>query len=125
MTFEERITTSQWMQLPKEIKDLLIKQFNLKRSGFTDVRDMQVVSDGFTNDDLSALTIERLKDYTGLKVGSYYEILSAAIVKLQQPLVEVNKTNEQNEIKETSEVTRTNDSGSETKSKRGKKRETN
>jgi len=117
---EERLTSSQWIQLPQDIRNKLVELFNIPRTGYIDVRNMQVVSDGYTDNDLKTITVDKLKAYTGLEVGSIYELLTQAIIKIQTPL-EVNQTNDNAKT-----TTSTQDQGtvsvrSEPKKGRGKK----
>jgi hypothetical protein len=85
---QPRLNTAEWMEIPHHIRQLIIKQFSLQRSAYTDVRDMKVFSDGYTNDDLKALSLERLKEYTGLAVDDFYAQLTETIIKLQNKNVQ-------------------------------------
>ena len=85
---QPRLNTAEWMEIPHHIRQLIIEQFGLQRSAYTDVRDMKVFSDGYTNDDLKALSLERLKEYTGLMVDDFYAQLTETIIKLQNKNVQ-------------------------------------
>ena len=54
------ITTSQWMSLPKEIREALIIKLGIKKSGPTVVAGNKVVSDGVRQQDLMAITEEQI-----------------------------------------------------------------
>lgn len=61
----KRIYNQHWLELPKEIRDHLVKKLGLVRTGITEVRDQTVLSDGHTNDDLAVITSEKLSEYVG------------------------------------------------------------
>jgi hypothetical protein len=42
----------EWMKLPADVRHKLVLKYELVRTGFTDVRGNQVISDGFTDKDL-------------------------------------------------------------------------
>lgn len=48
-----------WMKLPQETKAELIAKYDLKRSGYTDVRGNVVISDGFTDNDLKEVELNK------------------------------------------------------------------
>lgn len=54
-----------WIHLSKEVRAHLVKVFSLVRSGVTEVRDQEVISDGFTVDDLKQITLEKMNKYIG------------------------------------------------------------
>lgn len=54
-----------WIALPKEKRQHLMKVFNIKPTGVTEVRDQTLISDGMTNDDLKFITLERMCEYIG------------------------------------------------------------
>ena len=54
-----------WISLDKEIRNLLAKDLKIMRTGITEIRDQVVISDGFTNDDLKQITLEKMCEYIG------------------------------------------------------------
>lgn len=54
-----------WISLDKETRLLLAEDLKLTRTGVTEIRDQVVVSDGFTNDDLKQITLEKMCEYIG------------------------------------------------------------
>ncbi len=51
--------------LEKDVKDHLVKIFDLKRSGITEIRDQEVIRDGYSDEDLKAITLEKMIEYVG------------------------------------------------------------
>lgn len=90
----EKIYSQHWMDLPKEIKDHLIKVFSIPRTGITEIRDQTVVTDGHTNTDLQSITAERMAAYIGspadLAFSRLWEItLSKVKYELHPPAFEI------------------------------------
>lgn len=54
-----------WMSLPRETRKHLVKVFDIERTGISEVRDNEVITDGYTNQDLEAITREKMVKYTG------------------------------------------------------------
>jgi hypothetical protein len=61
----DHIYTHIWMLVPHEERQVLVEAFDLSKSGRTEVRDSDVITDGYTNDDLAAITAERMAAYVG------------------------------------------------------------
>lgn len=58
-----RIFIPQWMLLEKPVRDQLAKDFNIPQSGIIEIRNEEVLTDGKTNQDLEAITKEKLVEY--------------------------------------------------------------
>lgn len=56
-----------WMLVPTEERHILAEAFQLPRTGTTEVRDHEVISDGYSAADLSNLSRERMAEYVGEK----------------------------------------------------------
>lgn len=103
----ERIYQQHWMSLPKDIRHRLMVVFDIQKSGITEIRDQDVVSDGVTNADLSAITLQKMNEYIGSEenFARAWEItLAKARYELNPPeieigvgLIEENKTEELND----------------------------
>lgn len=88
----ERIYTQHWMSLPKEVRVHLALTFNMQKSGITEIRDQDVISDGTTNEDLKALTLDALNEYVGSKEEfprAWELALMKANYELNPPAVEI------------------------------------
>lgn len=62
-----RVHTQLWMSQPTDVRDEIAREFDLKRTGIREVRDQDVVSDGFKQEDLNEITEERMEKYVGSK----------------------------------------------------------
>ena len=85
----------QWLPLSKEVKDVLIKEFSIGRSGVTEVRDQSVVSDGYTTEDLRAITQEKMNKYIGSEENFMrgWEITLAKVhAVLNPPVAEIKES---------------------------------
>jgi hypothetical protein len=81
----DHIFVGQWMILPKEVRDILIKDFNMVKTGPVEVRDEHVITDGFTNNDLSVFTAESMYSYAG-EVASFGRLWELTVRKAHDKL---------------------------------------
>jgi hypothetical protein len=56
------INKSIWLAIDQQTKEKIAKDFELRRSGETEVVDNRVISDGYTDQDLMAITEEGLNE---------------------------------------------------------------
>lgn len=61
----QNLFPAQWMHATKEVREYLAAMWKLSRSGVTEIRDQDVLSDGYTLEDLRAITLERMNEYLG------------------------------------------------------------
>lgn len=61
----EKVYPHIWMALPKDIKDHLVTVFNIPRTGVSEIRDQQLVSDGYSIEDLQVITLPKMIEYIG------------------------------------------------------------
>jgi hypothetical protein len=54
-----------WMLQSKEIRAHIAKTFNLQRTGVTEIRDNELLTDGYCTKDLSEITAEKMAAYVG------------------------------------------------------------
>lgn len=73
----------EWLSLTIQQRTLLILQFNIPKSGFTHVQDGQIVSDGYTDQDLQNLTLAKLQEYLHTSDINFTELLKKTIEKLE------------------------------------------
>lgn len=64
MSFE-RVLPGLWMNLPREERLYIAERFSIPRTGVTEVRDTEVLSDGFTFDDLAHINRDKMVDFIG------------------------------------------------------------
>lgn len=95
------------MLLPREIREHLAMQFSVPRTGVTEIRDDQVVSDGRNLEDLSSITAAKMADYVGSEesFGRLWELsIAKAKFELHPPTVEIRKIIPE-EVSEEEEIT--------------------
>lgn len=80
------ITKDQWMLLDIPTKQRLVEVFGLIKSGFSEVRDNYVVTDGYTQEDLKAINLEKMSAY----IGSEETFLRAWEITLRKVHFELN-----------------------------------
>ncbi len=61
----DRLLPQIWMLQPLEIRNHLIRVFDIPRTGAAEIRDDYVVSDGYNYEDLAAVTGEAMATYVG------------------------------------------------------------
>lgn len=54
-----------WMMVPKKERDLIAKEFNLSKTGITEVVNEDVITDGYRAEDLAGITIEKMANFIG------------------------------------------------------------
>lgn len=60
-----------WMQLDPKIRAELVSVFNIKRTGITEIRDQTIISDGYSIEDLKAITLPLMNEYIGSTEESF------------------------------------------------------
>lgn len=58
-----QLNTAQWISLPYKTRQKLVEIFDIPRSKFTEVEGNVIVTDGHTNQDLEAITVEAMQGY--------------------------------------------------------------
>lgn len=61
----DRIPIQLWMLLPREHRAIIADALNLPKTGVSEIRDNEVLSDGYNVEDLSNITIEKMLDFIG------------------------------------------------------------
>lgn len=83
----EKLYVPNWMALSKETKDHLIKVFGLVKTGNSEIRDQEVVTDGFTNNDLEGITLSKMAEYTGSPASeSFHRLWEVTLSKVKYEL---------------------------------------
>lgn len=54
-----------WINLPKDVRARLVEVFGIPRTGATEIRDQEVVSDGYNAEDLKSISLEKMTEYIG------------------------------------------------------------
>jgi len=60
-----------WMQLDAAIRAELVSTFSIKKTGITEIRDQTLISDGYSVEDLKAITLEKMNEYIGSNEESF------------------------------------------------------
>ncbi len=98
-----QLSVPQWLQLSQEVRRKLRDQFGLARSGGSEVQQIGgksvQISDGHTHQDLQAITLEKLQEFTESDSTDFYGLLNQLVDKL----MEVKKVSVEDLAKEASE----------------------
>lgn len=85
------LSQSYWLQLSSETRQKVAHALNIKRSGGTVVEGNRVVSDGYTPDDLFAIKVEQLQEFTGSNDTDFYKLFDLAVKMIENPLITYKK----------------------------------
>lgn len=89
------VPTQLWMLLDKDIRAHLVSVFGINKTGITEIRDQDIIADGYTNEDLKAITLEKMTAYIGSEetFPRAWEITCAkAKYDLNPPPMEIRST---------------------------------
>lgn len=87
-----QITEHEWLKLPWQQRIKLIEVFKIPQSSFTHVSAGEVVTDGHTNKDLSAISISAMQEYVGSKSDNFVELFAATLKKIDPPAPNEERT---------------------------------
>lgn len=90
----EQITPQLWMLLSRETRDHLIKEFKVPKSGITEIRNEELLSDGRTLEDLKVINSESMANYVGSdeSFGRLFELtLAKSHAELHPPVGIINE----------------------------------
>lgn len=82
----EKIYQQVWIDLPKATRHHLVKVFGLVPNGIAEIRDTTVISDGFTNDDLSRISALKMAEYVGGGADSFSRLWELTLAKVKYEL---------------------------------------
>lgn len=99
----ERLLPQQYMHLSKELRDKITEVFNIKRTGVSEVRDQDIITDGTTYDDLLVVTHRAMGEYVGSDetFARAWELTVAKAYSELHPPVGIIKATEPEVVKET------------------------
>ena len=110
----QQIFPQVWISLPKETRNHLAEVFSLNRSGVTEVRDQEIISDGYSAEDLKRISLENMCQYIGSQetFGRAWEITLAKVHSelhppvgvISGPEIEITPAGENRTIEETEKV---------------------
>lgn len=82
------LNVSHWLAIPRSVRDRFAKVFGLSPSTSVHVSDNQIVTDGYTQEDLKPVTLEALQSYTGSDSKDFYALLDSAVTKTIKDLAD-------------------------------------
>lgn len=68
----DRIYPPVWMALDKDIKNVLIKEFNIEKGGQVEIHNQEVVKDGYRTEDLAVINIENMMKFVEQDTASSF-----------------------------------------------------
>lgn len=92
------ISRSYWLSLPIETRQRLAIALEVPRTGSCEVFGSQILSDGYTDKDLSHINLETLKDFMREPDNdNFYQMLDVLIDRLTNPITVENPVVEEKE----------------------------
>lgn len=88
---QAQITEQEWLKLPMPVRIELRTIFAIPRSRGTVVEDGVVKSDGYTNEDLKAITVEKMQTYLKSTEPDFYLLLNDIVKKVTDTLSKEEK----------------------------------
>lgn len=85
MSSFDRVAPQMWMMLGKDERDRLAHVFKIEATGITEVRDNEVLTDGFKYEDLAGITKEKMTEYVGSE-ESYPRLWELTVAKVRSEL---------------------------------------
>jgi hypothetical protein len=83
---QKQILTSQWVSLKQETRIKLAGLLELTRDTSTEVAGGRVICDGYSNQALSAITVERLQGLLNSQETDIYTLFEALINQVEAPV---------------------------------------
>jgi hypothetical protein len=91
MEYPTILSMSTWLSLKQETKQALRDIFNIPRSGYVEVFDGRVHSDGTSLIDLMSLTTEAMQEYINSKETDFYVLFNKIVRHIENPELEEEK----------------------------------
>lgn len=86
MDIPQQMTPFYWLRLPALTRVLLVKEFGLTRSQGCQVHNLDgktvVASDGYTEQDLAAITVERMQKLLKVKETDFWKLFDVVADKV-------------------------------------------
>src|SRR5260221_10529239 len=83
-----------WLGVRQETRAKIASFLGISKTGGSEVIGQTVVSDGYTADDLSVITLERLRHELGLTESddNFYQLFDELVRRLELPPIELDLT---------------------------------
>ena len=80
------LSTHTWTSLPNEVRHRIRMAFNIPKSGFTEVSDGVILSDGVTIEDFKSLTIAKMQKYLGDESEDFHKLFDKVIARVNDEI---------------------------------------
>lgn len=81
---EQQLSTYQWLQLPEHIRSQLVDIFKIPKSEGAFIQDNKVVSDGHTQRDLKAISIDSMQVFLASSETEFFKLFEAILAELNK-----------------------------------------
>ncbi len=104
-----QLFTHQWLALSSDVRLKLQTIFNIKKSGVVTVEGRAtgtvVLSDGVSNEDLAAITVEKMQAFLTSTETDFYTLFDAVVIEASSQVAEDKQTKAEAEPVEPEPVT--------------------
>lgn len=78
----KQILPNEWIHFDVELRQKFAAIFNIPKSSSVHVVDNKVESDGYSVQDLTAITVEKMQEFSGSSESDFRKLLATTIEKL-------------------------------------------
>ena len=86
--FSTELKSAHWLEIPKDVRQRMAKLFNIPRTGTGQSQNFGnrsiIISDGYTDRDLSVLTVAKMQAFLDSADDSFWVLIEATVKKVQQ-----------------------------------------
>lgn len=75
-----------WMSLSRDVRTMIVIQFEIPRTGATEIIDSTLICDGYTVYDLQAITKEKMQEYLKSDIDNFAELWELTYKKINEKL---------------------------------------
>ncbi len=75
-----------WVSLPNEVRRRIRVAFNIPRSSNTVVNDGVVETDGTTNEDMKAMTTEKMQKFVSSDSTDFHKLFDLVLAKIEEDM---------------------------------------
>jgi hypothetical protein len=80
------LATHTWVSLPNEVRYRIRALFEIPKSGFSEVSDGVILSDGVTQTDFKALTIDKMQVYLNDNSVDFHKLFDKVVAKVNDEI---------------------------------------
>lgn len=85
MEITPQVYPGMFVKIPTDIKLKIIEIFKVPKSGYVHVVDGNIITDGYTEQDLSVLNVSTLKAHLKSKEDDIFKLLNTLIESIKNP----------------------------------------